>query len=279
MLPPNFFWQDLGTGPETVLLLHSYLVDSTMYRELTETLGSSYRFIIPDMRGVGQNRDIEGPYNIEQNAADALALLDHLGLERVHVAGYSMGGLTSQALYKLAPQRVRSLVLGATYSFKPCTAIERIQGTITRNLLQRVGPRGMARLIPAEAGGGQMDAARLRWFRQKLTEQRTEVAVDLAHSLFKFDSRTWLNRITVPTLVIGGLLDMITPMHHTYQLAGQIPGAKLKVYERGGHELIFQFPDRFALEVHQFWQSVNRRRRITVQAPATAPANMTPIAG
>src|SRR5271165_7027580 len=82
----------------------------------TRLAGLGHRAIAYDNRGSGASSVTPGPYTIGQLAGDALALLDHLSIDRADVFGMSMGGMIAQALAISRPERVRHLVLGCTHA-------------------------------------------------------------------------------------------------------------------------------------------------------------------
>ncbi|MFC6752468.1 alpha/beta fold hydrolase [Halorubrum tibetense] len=104
---------DGDPGDPSVLLLAGLGYGRWMWRWLTAALADEYEVIRPDNRGTGESDVPEGPYTIDELAADAAAVLDDHGVDRVHVCGASMGGMTAQSL-ALADDRVASLTLLCT---------------------------------------------------------------------------------------------------------------------------------------------------------------------
>ena len=99
-----------GEG-EPVLLIHGALIEDTFLPLLGEPALSDYRLILYHRRGYGRSARLTGPFSIADQAADARALLEHLGVDRAHVVGLSSGGIIAMQLALDAPQRVHSLVL------------------------------------------------------------------------------------------------------------------------------------------------------------------------
>ena len=83
-----------------VLLLHAFPLSSEMFRPQIEALASQCRILAPDLRGFGKSDPGEGPTQMSDFAEDALALLDHLGIDSAVVGGVSMGGYASMALLR-----------------------------------------------------------------------------------------------------------------------------------------------------------------------------------
>lgn len=111
------FYSDSGSG-EPVILLHGFAVNGDLNWRLTGVaprLREEYRVIVPDLRGHGLSGKPEQPeaYGAEM-AEDVIHLMDHLGIARAHVAGYSLGGYVALKLAALNPDRLLSVsVLGA----------------------------------------------------------------------------------------------------------------------------------------------------------------------
>jgi len=94
-----------------VLALHGWFGDRTSFYGITPYLDeSAYTYVIPDCRGYGAARDIDGEFSTDEVATDALALADHLGWDTFSLLGHSMGGKAAQRVVALAPQRIRKLV-------------------------------------------------------------------------------------------------------------------------------------------------------------------------
>ena len=101
-------------GPQDappLMLLHSLGTDHRVWQPQAEALAGRFRVLRPDLRGHGGSDVPAGPYTIEGMAGDVLAALDALGIDRLAVAGLSIGGMVAQSLAAQAPDRVSALVL------------------------------------------------------------------------------------------------------------------------------------------------------------------------
>ncbi len=105
---------EAGSGPGLLLVAGTAFAGATWPPALIDRLAQQYRVITFDHRGTGKTPATPGPYTTQLFAADALALLDQLGIERCHVLGHSMGGRVAQWMALLAPERVASLVFAAS---------------------------------------------------------------------------------------------------------------------------------------------------------------------
>ncbi|MGO1120567.1 alpha/beta fold hydrolase [Rhodovibrionaceae bacterium A322] len=101
----------LGSGPEKIIFLHGWLSDHQVYQPLFELLDHSrYTAAFADYRGYGLSKDQSGGYSIAEIAGDVIDLAAHLGWDRCHLVGHSMGGMVLQKVAKLKPELVHSAI-------------------------------------------------------------------------------------------------------------------------------------------------------------------------
>lgn len=230
-------------------------------------LAARHRLILVDNRGVGRSDRPPGPYDLEVMAGDAVAVLDDLGLDAVHVMGASMGGVLSQLLAVHHPDRVRSLVLACTAcrhhrwrielleEWRQVAVADGMAGVSQVAARWLVGPRMLRRLrraldlvapialnVPAESFVAQIDAI-------------------LAMS---DDLRFALADVDVPTLVLVGTQDVLTPLADAEELAELVPGAELAVVGGGAHGFMVEQAGTYNRTVLDFLGRVD--------APRAAPA-------
>ena len=214
-----------------------------------------YRCIAFDNRGVGGSDRPEGPYDLTVMAEDAVAVLDAAGVGAAHVMGASMGGVIAQLLAVWHPERVRSLVLACTACHHhqwrrdlledwARTARERGMGPLAaRSLRWLVGPRSRRRLqFPAQVLGSLVFATTPDAFA-------SQVAAILAAD---DRLRGELIGLDVPTLVVVGSQDILTPVADAEELAELILGAELAVVPRAGHGVMAEQPRAFNRAVLEF---------------------------
>ena len=113
MFGDRIAYDDVGSGP-SVVLLHGYPFNRSMWREQVEVLRQTHRVIVPDLRGHGETAVTPGPVTMQSMAYDVASLLETLNISRATIGGLSMGGYVALAFYRLFPLRVRSLVLADT---------------------------------------------------------------------------------------------------------------------------------------------------------------------
>jgi 3-oxoadipate enol-lactonase len=238
-----------------LLLLHGLGSDNSGWVLQRRAFGAKYRCIAVDNRGTGRSDAPHGAYSLEQMAADAVTVLDHAGIVSAHVMGASMGGVLAQILAVTHPGRVRSLVLACTACRLQQWRRELFEGWIvqaqaggmrtfiSRNLNWLVGPRSLRRLWPfAQLVAPVAVRAPVHGF------------VGQCRALLTVDEqwRDQLRAISVPTLVIVGSQDILTPVADSELIASAIPGARLAVVRGGAHGFMVEHAATFNATVLGF---------------------------
>lgn len=199
---------------------------------------------VPDLLGLllGSGRP---PYLLDDMAGDALALLDHLGLERVHVIGLSLGGMIAQLLALDHPERIKSLVValsgppGRPSSMPAAEVVDVLLRPPGRTFEQRVtGAVELRRALSAGGEGFDAEDARLRAEGQIARAHRPEGTMRQAAAVLATPNRLPdLRRITLPVMVVHGELDPLVPFESARAAAAVIPGATFIAVPRLGHDL------------------------------------------
>jgi pimeloyl-ACP methyl ester carboxylesterase len=239
-----------GSG-EPLLLIMGMAGHVGMWREdFLALLAKDFDVVAYDHRGIGDSTDVPGQFTIAELAADADALLDHLGWDSTHVFGISMGGMVAQELVVEHPSRVRRLVLGCTYCGGPRT--------------NPMAP-GPMRMMTAMNSGVLEDAIRAgfeanlstKWtaddehwseFQQITLSQRVPVPVVMrqAQAAFVHDTSTRLPSVTAATLVMAGTADEMVLYPNNEVIAQLIPSARMYTLPDVGHLFWWERPDESA---------------------------------
>jgi aminoacrylate hydrolase len=169
---------------------------------------------------------------------DTLRLMDALEIERAHFLGHSTGGAIGQVIAAEEPQRLGRLILSSTWTH--CDAFFTRLFEARHAILKHTGPMGYLRattavLYPAWWVAQNETLAAEQERQQAASFPPVEVVLSRIEAIMRFDRRGQLGRIRAPTLVTVATDDMVTPSYFSQALAKAIPGAKLKVFERGGH--------------------------------------------
>lgn len=239
----GIFYRIEGEG-EPLLLLHGLMVSGAMFAPLIDLLRDRFRMLIPDLRGHGRSGDLAGPYDVAALAADLDVVLAEARFDRTAVMGYSHGGAVAQQLAHKHPAAVSKLMLGCTYACNVSTLRERLEASIFLTLLRFFSPGTLAKLIlraskPKPGGAVGLTKEQVEWMQSLMAANRGPAMRGAVRGLITFDSRPWLSKIEVPTLVVGGTHDDAVPRHHFDTLVNGIPGAVGRLVDRAGHTLIW----------------------------------------
>jgi 3-oxoadipate enol-lactonase len=240
---------------EPLLMVHGLGADARGWILQQRALGSRYRLVMVDNRGVGASERPAGPYDLEVMANDAVAALDHAGYGSAHVVGASMGGIIGQVIGVRHPDRVRSLTLACTacrhFSWRKELLAEwadqaqafGMREFVRRNLKWMVGPRSLRRTWPAMAILGPLA------FNVPATSFVSQIQAILA---IEDSLRTELTEVAAPTLVLCGSQDVLTTQGDSEEIASLIPGAELAVVRGGAHLFMVEQAGAFNRTVRDF---------------------------
>jgi len=242
-----------------LLLLHAFPLDHRMWSG-QEPLADSLRLIVPDQRGFGRSRDAGGPESVEQLADDAVALLDALHVrEPAIVCGCSMGGYVAQHVAVRHPGRVRALVLVDT-KLDADTAEARAARADLAARVRRLGreivaeamvPRLFAPVTPAAAVPHRRELERL--LRGLIVEQEEDTIVAALGALAaRPDMTDVMRKVGVPTLLVVGAEDQITPPECLERAERIMPAARLLIVPEAGHMVPLEAPAVFNAAVLAF---------------------------
>ncbi|WP_406697051.1 alpha/beta fold hydrolase [Singulisphaera sp. Ch08] len=232
-------YDDDGPGP-VVVLLHGFPLNRTMWKAQQARIGSLYRVISPDLRGHGHTAAPYGIYTIDEMADDVLDLLNALQLkEPVVLGGLSMGGYIALSLIARHPERVRALMLMDTRAGADSTEAALARQELAKQVeatrsVEHVVTTMLPKLFSETTRSLHPD--RIEPVRRMMehTPART-VAGALRGMAARPDRTNDLARIHVPTLVLVGEDDTITPPNEARAMAQAIPGAQLEIIPHAGH--------------------------------------------
>ena len=232
-------------GPEgapTVVLSNSLGSTPAMWDPQFPALASRLQVVRYDHRGHGRSPVPAGPYELADLGADVIAMLDRLGLERVHWCGLSLGGMVGMWMAINAPERIDRLVLCCTSA--------------------RLGPPQMwvdrAATVRAHGVEAIADAGIERWLSPGFIEREPEVAAGIRAMLAatpaegyaaccgvieRMDQVPQLGEIRAPTLVVAAAEDPATPPEHGELIARSVPGARLEIVQGARHLATIEQPE------------------------------------
>jgi len=249
---------DEGGGEPVICFVHGFPFESGMWRpQLDHLVGRGHRCIAPDLFGFGRS-DVpaeRSDYSIPGYADQVAGLLDALEVPPVVLAGLSMGGYVALDLVHRRPELVRAMVLADTRA-----EADNDEGRQRRADQQVFLTGGGERSTLAE---GMLDSLIGKQGPERERAIRTIRAFMLATPVegwigaleamrTRADATPWLGDIAVPTLVLVGLDDTVTPVAAATILAEGIPGAELVVLPDVGHVSNLEGPDEFTMALDRF---------------------------
>ena len=241
-----------------LLILNGFAATSTDWDPtFTDRLASSNELILMDNRGIGSSSDNGKAFEIAQLADDAACVVEALGLCRVNVLGWSMGGFIAQTFALEHPNVTRKLILLSTDSGADADRAAHavwaqlldISGTPheqARRLVSLVFPRDVAESLYQQYGD-VIAAARARLHPDLVNRQAA--AMDAWHRTGAGDR---LRGITAPVLIAAGSEDIVIPPSNALKLLNAIPNAWLAQFPRGGHAFMAQYPQPLADLINSF---------------------------
>lgn len=244
-----------------VLGIMGFGLDQRFWAAQIPAVTQTHSFITFDNRGVGRSTG-DPPVTIDGMAADAVHLLDHLGIDQAVIFGASMGGAVAQRLAIDRPERVSALVLAVTWA-RPIEFMRR-QHHLSRLLIEAGGPEalveaGLVRMFTPrffEMGADAIDRM-LQAFEMtdKGDVATSEALLAQLDAIDKHDALGELRKVSVPTLVAAGRQDMMAPHFASEEIASAIPGAQFIEFETG-HGLMFEEMQRFNDALSEFLASL-----------------------
>lgn len=250
-------YEDRGTGLPLVLL-HAFPLDHLMWQPQCGALVPQCRCIMPDMRGFGSSAAAP-PFTMDRYADDVVAILDALKIERAVIGGLSLGGYIAFAMWRRHRHRIRALILADTRAEAD-----------TAEVRQR---RAELAALAREKGAGAVAARQLPGLVGRTTRDKNPAVYDAIHAMMlaatvdgivgaleamasRPDSTALLDEIDVPTLVICGEEDAITPAKGMAVMADRIGPSRFEVIAGAGHLSNMERPAAFNHVVSEFLASL-----------------------
>ena len=242
-----------GRGERTpIVFLHGVGSDKSVWRPQLEHFRDECRAIAFDYPGYGDSDPAPEDTGRDDYAAAILSAMTALEIERAHVCGLSLGGVIAIALHHAAPDRCASLILADTFARHPDG-----QAIYERSLAASDDMRALAE--------GRVDALIAQPADPAVRDEVVETMARIDPAAFRIGARAvWLAdqaeraaHIRIPTLVVCGAEDHVTPPALSRQLAELIPGARYEAIEGAGHLTNLERPHEFNRLVEEFVRNLD----------------------
>lgn len=248
-------YEDQGEGISTIIFLHGFPFDKTMWKGQMEFFKKKYRVVACDIRGFGNSKAEKIPLSIDLFSEDLIAFMNKLNIDKAVICGLSMGGYIALNTIKRFPDRVQTLILCDTQCIadseeakqKRLKAIDEIilEGTTAFN------ERFITSIFHPDSLIQKKDV---------VEDLKKIVAANSQHIIIsglkalseRNETCDILDEIKVPTLIICGKDDVVTPLAQSEYMHTHISGSVLKVIEQAGHVSNLEQADEFNMIMSDF---------------------------
>ena len=244
----------------SMLLIHGFPLNSTMWSIQLDDLNNYARIIAPDLRGHGNSDPVPGPYAMSQFADDCADLMEYLAVATPFVVGgLSMGGYVAFEFYRRYPELVAGLILTATKAAPDSAEAKANRDAAAANVIKNGVTDLVEGMLPKlfSPTTWKNDPELVSFVRDMLMKTSVEGAVGALLAMKERpDSTATLAEIRVPTLIIHGADDQIIPLAEAQAMHKAIKGSKLVVIEDAGHLPNLEQPDEFNDAVIDFLEGI-----------------------
>lgn len=255
----NLIFDDLGKGP-AILFLHAFPLTRKMWTpQVAEISAAGFRSIIPDLPGFGQSPAFAGEPTMDEMAFEVEKLINHLKLRKFILCGLSMGGYAAFSLLRRIPEKLAALALCDT-THLPDT-VEKQKSRF--QLIDKIEAKGNAVLIEEMlpnliAESSAENDALVGFLKKQLSAVKPESAIAALRAMaHRRDSTDLLAKIDVPTALIFGQEDKITPPQTAHTLQSEITGSELFEITGAGHLSNLEQPQLFNRALIDFCRKVS----------------------
>ena len=241
-------YADVGSGTP-VVLIHGLAGDHTAWLAQIEVLRATHRVIAFDNRGAGASTQVDEPVSTEDLARDTLALMDHCGIDRAHVVGRSMGGAVAQHMALLAPERVMSLVLCASFA-----RLDPLGRRVLLNMREALEWRGSWADHARHSVQNFVSAGFFNGYPERVTaiekllggETRQPACYSRQNEACQqHDTVDRLHEIHQPCLVMAGANDPICSLTATALMSDGLPDVRTEIFGDASHFFLMEQPQKF----------------------------------
>ena len=244
----DFYFEEYGQGPETILFVHSFMMNCNMYDRQVEALKDRYRVVVYDLRGHGRSEVTSGGYNIYEQVEDAAGLIQQLELAPCHVVGMSIGGYITMRLTAKYPQLVRSQILISTSAAAEDPADARqfkLLGFIHNRISRSFAIKQVKPILFGEKFLNDPETAKSRnyWHEQLMRNDKHSFAKTLDGILARDEVLKEFGSNEVPTLIICGEADAACDPVQSERMHTELPYSQLVQIPDVGHTPPVEAPE------------------------------------
>jgi 3-oxoadipate enol-lactonase len=243
-----------------VVFIHGFPLNHTMWEPQMKALPNHFRAITYDIRGHGESDIGDGQYTIEFFVDDLLSLLDHLVIDRAIICGLSMGGYIALRAYERSPERIKALVLCDTKSEADTNEAKLKRSAIVRNVKTNgTGPFADEFVTAILAPQTFQTHPEIVESIKKMIRANSPIGISGASLALgcRTDTSAALSTINVPTLILVGEHDMLTPPTVSESMHSRIVNSELHVVVHAGHMSNLENAPEFNKRLIEFLNRLN----------------------
>jgi 3-oxoadipate enol-lactonase len=246
--------QEQGRGTP-LMLVHGFPLDHNIWNQVADLIQTEAQVILPDLRGFGASPGSSSAFSMLNMAGDLVMLLDSLKIEKVVLAGHSMGGYIGLAFARAFPDRISGL--GLISSKAASDSAEQRAGRYA--LADEVEKRGVIAAVEANLKNYSPQAPVLKKTREFMLKCSPQaVSAALRGMADREDTTSVFSGLDLPTLIITGEADSIIPLEQAQILAGKAKKGRLVIVPGGGHMTMLEAPELVAEELKKFVRQAGR---------------------
>ncbi|MGI6132102.1 MAG: alpha/beta fold hydrolase [Bacillota bacterium] len=256
----SLFYDVKGDGDDTVAFLNGVAMSTERWAAQTPFFSENYRVLLHDFRGQGKSTLVSEGITFETHVRDMAALLDALGIDRLHIVGVSYGAEVGMYFALMYPERVKSLILGTAVSESDPLLKAMIESWI--EAAETCNGRLFFKVMAPTVYSKSFYATHKKWlddyaelFGKRVTVEWMDAFAELCRNFLTLDVTDRLSEIRLPTLVISAAEDILKPPGYGQIIHQRIPGSRFVVAQGAGHALFFEKADEFNHLVLDFIQS------------------------
>jgi 3-oxoadipate enol-lactonase len=242
----NIYYEIHGDG-EPVIFGNGVFSNTLGWVNQVSTFSKEYQVILYDMRGQGQSDKPKEPYSFELHAEDQMALLEHLGISKVHHVGISYGAELGLVFALKYPDMLKSLVACSAVSFIGPLLSEMCQ--LWRHACVLAEPKIFYHAtVPLNFGETfiRNNTAILEQAKARYAQLDYPALVQLLDAFLKLNITDQLSQIKIPTCVIAGEKDILKPAYpYSRLIHDNIPNSEMIIVCDSGHAITFEKPEEF----------------------------------
>lgn len=252
-------YDDCGKGEIPIIFIHGFPFDKLMWQPQLDLFGKNYRVIAYDIRGFGKSAIGSAQGSINLFADDLVKFMDGLEIKKAIVCGLSMGGYILLNAIIRYPQRFDAIILSDTQciadSFEAKEKRKKAISQIVAGKINDFALGFIANIFSDETKKTKGDVVE-KIKRTILSTRAEAVTATLSVLAERQDLCSSISQIEVPTLIICGEQDIVTPVEQAEFLHDTIPNSQLKIIENAGHMSNLEKPDEFNMHIVEFLSGI-----------------------